>query len=95
MGELPDFDTMMRLHKEDQETLERLHQRLISELVINASKDTKRRLQGLQLWLGMELRRACNPTARFLKLSGMMQEDFLELNYCLNSPLESIAEKRR
>lgn len=43
----------------------------------------------------MELRRAANPTARFLKLSYMMQEALLELNYCLNEPLAAMNEKNK
>jgi len=95
MIKLPDFDTMMRLHKYALVALERLHQGLFSEQVINALKDTKRRLQGLQLRIVIELRRAGNPTARILKITGMTQESFTELNYCLNSPLKAIAEKHR
>ncbi|MDO9478681.1 MAG: DUF3135 domain-containing protein [Pseudohongiella sp.] len=95
MVKLPDFDTMMQLHREDPEALERLRQDLTSELVNNASEETKRRLEGLQFRINMELRRAGNPTARFLKLSGMMQDAFSELNYCLNSPLDAIAEKQK
>lgn len=95
MIKLPDFDTMMRLHKDAPVALKRLHQGLFSEQVINALKDTKRRLQGLQLRIFIELRRAGNPTARILKITGMTQESFTELNYCLNSPLKAIAEKHR
>lgn len=95
MVKLPDFDTMMQLHREDPEALERLRHELTSELVNNASEETKRRLEGLQFRINMELRRAGNPTARFLKLSGMMHEAFAELNGCLNSPLDAIAEKHK
>ena len=92
MGKLPGFDPMIRLHTEDPEALEHLRQELTSELVNNASNDTKRRLQGLQFRIDMELRRAGNPTARFLKLTGMMKEAISELNNSLNSRIEAIAE---
>lgn len=95
MGKLPDFHSTMRLQRENPEALERLRQELTSELVSNASNDTKRRSQGLQFRIDMKLRRAGNSTARFLKLSGMMQEAFSEQSYCLNGPLEAISEKHR
>jgi hypothetical protein len=43
----------------------------------------------------MELRRAKNPTARFLKIFDMTQEAFTELNYCLTKPLEGIVEPHK
>lgn len=95
MVTLPDFDTMLRLHRKDPEALERLRLQLSSELVSNASGDTKRRLLGLQFRINMELRRAGNPTARFLKLSCMMQESLSELNYCLNEPIAALVEKNK
>ena len=95
MVKLPDFDTMMQLHKDATEALERHHQGWISKLVSNESKDTKRRLQGLQFMIEMELRRAKNPTARFLKIFGITQEEFTELNYCLTNPLEAVVETHK
>lgn len=95
MGKLPDFDPMIRLHRETPEALERLLQGSTSELVNNTCNDTERRLQVSQYRIDMELRRAGNRTARFLKSYGMMQEAFYESNSCLNSPLEAIAEKHR
>ncbi|MDO8909297.1 MAG: DUF3135 domain-containing protein [Pseudohongiella sp.] len=94
MAELPDFDTLMKLHKEDPEALERLRQNLTSELMNKASDHTRRRLEGLQFRINMELRRASNPTARFLRLSDMMQESFHELNYCLNNPVDAVIARQ-
>lgn len=95
MAELPDFDTLMQLHKEDPEALERLRQDLTSELMDRASDHTRRRLEGLQFRINMELRRAGNPTARFLRLSDMMQQSFNELNYCLNNPADAVIARQR
>lgn len=87
MADLPDFDTLMRLHKEDPEALERLREQLTSQLMDKASSSARHRLQGLQFRINMELRRAGNPTARFLRLSGMMQDSLAELNHCLHDPI--------
>lgn len=94
MAELPDFDTLMQLHREDPEALERLRQDLTSELMLKASDHTRRRLEGLQFRINMELRRAGNPTARYLRLSDMMQESFQELNYCLNNPVDAVIARQ-
>ncbi|MBU2097812.1 MAG: DUF3135 domain-containing protein [Gammaproteobacteria bacterium] len=94
MAELPDFDTLMQLHKEDPEALERLRQDLTTELLNKASDDARRRLEGLQFRINMELRRAGNPTARFLRLSDMMHESFYELNHCLNNPVDAVMARQ-
>lgn len=78
------------MHREDPEALEALRHRLTSELIAHAPSDCQRRLAGLQFRINMELRRAGNPTARFLRLSGMMHESVAELNQCLNHPMETL-----
>lgn len=95
MAELPDFDTLMQLHKDDPEALERLRHDLTSELMRKASDNTRRRLEGLQFRINMELKRAGNPTARFLRLSDMMHASFQELNYCLNNPVDAVIARQR
>lgn len=95
MSDLPDFDTLMQLHQQDPEALERLRQKLTNELLDRASDNTRRRLAGLQFRINMELRRAGNPTARFLKLSDMMQEAFSELNFCLNNSSDAIHARQK
>lgn len=94
MAELPDFDTLLQLHREDPEALERLRHDLTSELMNKAPDHTRRRLEGLQFRINMELRRAGNPTARFLRLSDMMHESFSELNFCLNNPLDAVMARQ-
>lgn len=94
MAKLPDFDTLMQLHKEDPEALERLRHDLSTELMNRASAATRHRLEGLQFRINMELQRASNPTARFLRLSDMMHKSFHELNYCLNNPIAAVMARQ-
>tara|TARA_R100000306_G_scaffold44920_1_gene42876 strand:+ start:42299 stop:42664 length:366 start_codon:yes stop_codon:yes gene_type:complete len=94
MAKLPDFDTLLAMHREDPDALDRLRNKLTSELVASASSDTQRRLAGLQFRINMELRRAGNPTAAFLKLSNMMQDSFSELNFCLNNPIDAVKARQ-
>lgn len=95
MAELPDFDTLLAMHREDPEALERLRNRLTTELVESASAHTRQRLEGLQFRINMELRRAGNPTAGFLRLSTLMHEAFSELNFYLNSPADVVRAREK
>jgi hypothetical protein len=93
--QLPDFDTLLAMHREDPAALDKLREELTGEIVDAARSETRRRLAGLQFRINMELQRAGNPTAAFLKLSGMMQESFSELNYCLNNPVEAVKARHQ
>jgi hypothetical protein len=94
MAELPDFDTLRDMHRSDPDSLDRLREQLTTELVDAASPERRRRLAGLQFRINMELRRSGNHTARFIRLSGMMQDALCELNYCLNNPLSAARERK-
>ncbi len=84
--ELPDFDTLVAMHKEDPQALDKVRADLTGELINNASDDVRRRLEGLQFRINMELRRARTPEARCIKMSSMMHESFAELNHRLHHP---------
>ncbi len=86
--DLPDFDTLVTLHKEQPEELERIRTELTDAILENTTGDSRRRLQGLQFRINMELRRARTPEARFVKISSMMHEAFAELNHVLHHPGE-------
>lgn len=92
---LPDFDTLLAMHRDDPAALDKLREELTGDIVRTASTDTQRRLAGLQFRINMELRRAGNPTAAFLKLSDMMQESFSELNFCLNNPVDAVKARHQ
>ncbi|MES3007392.1 MAG: DUF3135 domain-containing protein [Pseudomonadota bacterium] len=87
--DLPDFDTLVTLHKEQPEELERIRSELTNAILENTTGESRRRLQGLQFRINMELRKARTPEARFIKMSSMMHEAFAELNQVLHNPEES------
>lgn len=87
--DLPDFDTLVHLHKENPEELERLRLELTSAILENSPPEARRRLEGLQFRINMELRKARTPEARCVKLSSMMHESFAELNDVLHNPVQS------
>ncbi|MDP1929829.1 MAG: DUF3135 domain-containing protein [Gammaproteobacteria bacterium] len=88
--ELPDFDTLVHLHRENPEELERLRVELTSAIMENAPPEARRRLEGLQFRINMELRKARTPEARCVKLSSMMHESFAELNHALHNPPRAV-----
>lgn len=90
MGDLPDFDTLLAMHRENSESLEKLRRRLTRKLLRSAPDSTRQRLEGLQFRIDMELRRASNPTARCLRLSDMMHDSFSRLNHCLHHPFDEV-----
>ena len=59
--DMPSFDEMVRLAKNDPETLERIRLKLIEETIAEAPENCHRRLRGLQFQIDMERRRASNP----------------------------------
>lgn len=90
MGDLPDFDTLLAMHRENPESLEKLRRRLTGKILRSAPDNTRQRLAGLQFRIDMEMQRASNPTARCIRLSDMMHESFSRLNHCLHHPFDEI-----
>ena len=90
MGDLPDFDTLLAMHRENPESLEELRSRLTRKLLRSAPDSTRKRLEGLQFRIDMELQRASNPTARCVRLSDMMHDSFSRLNHCLHHPFDEV-----
>lgn len=88
--DLPDFDTLLAMYREDPDSLEEIRSELTERLLDRVPDETRRRLEGLQFRINMELRRARTPQARCLKLSTMMHDSIVELNHCLHNPEEAL-----
>ncbi len=84
MKDLPEFDELMRLAKEDPEALERLRQEAIEDLISNAPEQHQRRLRGLQFQVDMERQKAKNPMDSCIKISRLMHDSFSKLRDTLN-----------
>ncbi|ARU56944.1 hypothetical protein OLMES_2899 [Oleiphilus messinensis] len=82
--ELPDFDVMLEMAKQDPEALEALRKSLVEKVIATADDRYKRKLKGLQFKIDMERQRARTPLATCLALSGMMHDSFYRLNDSLN-----------
>lgn len=93
-SDLPDFDTLLALNESDPAALEKLRKKLTRKLLANSPEEKRRRLEGLQCRINMELERARTPEARCRRLSTMMVESFVELHQCLHHPDESLKKYR-
>ncbi len=84
--ELPDFDTLMALAKDDPQSLEQLRDTLTQQLIDAAPAALQPRLRGLQFQIDAKRQLAANPTAACLSISRMMHESFSRLHVALNTP---------
>ena len=87
--ELPKFDVMVKMAKEDPKALEVLRQEMVDQLINEAPQQYHRKLRGLQFKIDMERERSKTPMASCIKLSKMMQESFLELRDTLRKAQQS------
>ncbi|MDX1492316.1 MAG: DUF3135 domain-containing protein [Pseudohongiellaceae bacterium] len=84
--DLPDFDTLLTLHEENPDELEKIRHELTDAIFENAPEASRRRLEGLQFRINMELRKARTAQARCVKLSSMMHDSFAKLHHALHNP---------
>lgn len=90
-GQLPDFDTLMQMAKDDPEALEQLRQDSINELLDNAPTKMRHRLEGLQFQIDAKRKLAKTPMQACITISRMMHESFEELRLTLNSAFDEDA----
>jgi hypothetical protein len=89
---MPSFDEMVRLAKNDPETLERIRLKLIEETIAEAPENCQRRLRGLQFQIDMERRRASNPMGACIKISKMMHDSLYTMRQTLNAAVGETAD---
>jgi hypothetical protein len=82
--QLPDFDTLMKLARDNPAALEDLKQTATSALIERAPSQYQRRLRGIQFQVDMAVRRSKNPMDGCLRVSGMMHDSFGQLRGLLN-----------
>jgi hypothetical protein len=85
-SQLPDFDTLRRMARDNPDGLEALRRKLVDELLDDAGPERRQRLEGLQFRIDMERRRAANPLAATIRLSSMMRDSLLRLQQAINTP---------
>lgn len=78
--ELPSFDDLKSLAKENPEALEELRESMVREMIKGVSNaERKRRLEGLNFTIEMSKRKAKNPLQSCLVLSRMMWDSALKM----------------
>jgi len=82
--DLPEFDALMKMAKEDPEALENLRQTAVEELIQSAPLNQQRRLRGLQFQVDMERQKAKNPMDSCIRISRLMHDSFSKLRDTLN-----------
>lgn len=81
MRKLPEFDDLIKMSKEELETL---REKYVEEVINSAgSEEQKRKLRGLQFQIDMQRRKSKNPMDSCIKISKMMHDKFLELRDAL------------
>lgn len=81
--QLPSFDEMKTMARDQPEALEALRRHLTEEVIEHASEASKRRLRGLAFVIEAERRKAHNPLQACIKLSQLMLDSALELQASL------------
>jgi hypothetical protein len=98
--ELPAFDELKRLAKEDPEALEAIRQQHVEYIISNAPASEQARLKGLQFQIDAQRQiHHHSPMGSCMKISKMMHESFAELRGWLNQiadlndPLRDLARE--
>ena len=91
--DLPDFDTLLTLNEENPEELEKIRLELTDAIFERVSEPSRKRLEGLQFRINMELQRAKTAQARCVKMSSMMHDSFIELQQVLRSQEKPKAQR--
>lgn len=82
--DLPPFEQLVALGKQDPGALEQLRIELCEALIHDAPDTTRRKLRGLQFRIDMQRRKARSPMAACIAISGMMHDEFDQLRQALH-----------
>ena len=72
--ELPDFETLVALAKNDPAALDRIRKEASETIINGARQDIQQRLRGLQFQIDMEIRRSKSPLDGCIRISRMMHD---------------------
>lgn len=86
--ELPSFDELVRLAKDDPQALEDLRSQMIEDTISKAPADYHRRLRGLQFQIDAVRKCSSTPMSACLKISRMMHDQLHVLRDTINGENE-------
>ncbi|GAB2196021.1 DUF3135 domain-containing protein [Sessilibacter sp. MAH4] len=88
--DLPDFDTLMELAKNDPTAFEALREQYINAVIENSPVNMQRRLRGLQFQIDAKRKTSSTPMKACITLSAMMHDSFDRLRRVLNEGLDDL-----
>ncbi|AFU97912.1 DUF3135 domain-containing protein [Simiduia agarivorans] len=86
---LPEFNDLLALSRENPEALERLRRQLVDQVISGANPDTQARLRGLQFQIDAQRQLSSSAMGACVRLSRMMNASFAELMTQLNQPSDT------
>ncbi|MDA1075248.1 MAG: DUF3135 domain-containing protein [Proteobacteria bacterium] len=90
---LPDFEVLVEMAREDPDALDGLRRELTERVIDGAPNEVARhRLMGLQFRIDMVRRKATNPMSATIRISEMMCQSLYELQRSILAPQEIIDE---
>ena len=84
-ADMPNFDTLLELAKNNPDELDRLQYELTEELIQSAPARLHKRLRGLQFQVNAARSTSQTPLNACIRISRMMHESFEELREALNT----------
>ncbi|MGA0839562.1 MAG: DUF3135 domain-containing protein [Pseudomonadales bacterium] len=85
--QLPNFDMLLDLARNDPGELENLRNRLTEMVIANAQNpDSQRKLRGLQFRINAEIRRSRSPLDAALRVSDLMCRSLTRLRHAIVDP---------
>lgn len=94
-NELPNFDTLLRIAKQDPEQLEQIRIQLAQQTISQAPEHLRPRLRGLQFQIDIKRKLAKTPLAACIQLSNMMHRSFMELCETVHRPIIGDSARRQ
>ena len=99
--ELPDFDTLLGMARNNPDELEQLRRNLTGQVIDSAPEEIKRRLHGLQFQIDARCQSSSNPMSACIKISQMMHDSLSTMRFVLNNvtaqgePIPALLKRNR
>lgn len=90
--QLPPFEELAELAKNDPVALEQLRVKFSEALIASAPEAAQARLRGLQFQIDAQRRAAKNPVAACIRISAMMHDSLQQLNDALTGSDKTLRE---
>jgi len=76
VSQLPSFDVLMELARNNPEKLEEIRQQMSAEILADATPSVRAKLEGLNFRIDMERQRCKNPLQSCMRITALMHDSF-------------------